>query len=852
MTGSRSAAPADLHALPVMQALPALATALAGAGAAVLEAPPGAGKSTGVPLALLTAPWLRDQRILVLEPRRLAARAVAARMAFLLGEAVGGTVGYRMRLDTRVGPGTRIEVVTEGILTRQLQHDPALAGVGLVIFDEFHERSLQADLGLALTLDVRRHLRPELRLLVMSATLDTAGVARLLGNVPVVASPGLAFPVVTRHAARPGTGHVAERAATAVRRALADDEGDVLVFLPGAGEIRRTAGLLAEAPLPAGVAVHPLFGDLGREDQDLAIRPAPAGRRKVVLATNIAETSLTIEGIRVVIDGGLARRPVFDPGSGMGRLVTGRISRASADQRRGRAGRLAPGVCYRLWTEAEHRSLLPETPPEIADADLASLALDIAAWGTVDAGALGWLTPPPAGALAQARELLHTLGALDAAHRITPHGRILADFGTHPRLAQLLVSARASGAGTTACALAALLGERDVLRAPPGDRDPDLRTRLALLAHEAGATERTDVDRQALRQVQRAALAFARQLRLPGDLRDIAPDQAGSLLAIAWPDRVSRAREPGSGRFQLSNGRGAAFSGATALARAEFLVIPELDGGDRDARIALAAPLSRADIEQHLGHALTDVATVHWDRREQAVVARRERRLGQLLVSEAALQDPDATAVRAAVLAGLTETGLDALPWTPELRQWQARVLLCRRSDPDAGAGWPDVSDAALLATLPDWLDPWLTGITRAAHFSRIDLGAALRARLDHAQQQRLAGLAPTHLTVPSGSQLPVDYLDGPEPSLSVRLQEVFGLTDTPRIGGGRTPVVLKLLSPARRPVQVTRDLASFWRGTYAEVRRELKGRYPRHYWPEDPRDAEPTRGVRPRSRAPR
>ena len=847
MTGPGSPPRPELQGLPVSHALPDLQAALAGHGMAVLEAPPGAGKSTGVPLALLAAPWLGGQRILVLEPRRLAARAVAGRMAWLLGEAVGETVGYRMRLDTRVGPRTRIEVVTEGILTRQLQRDPALEGTGVVIFDEFHERSLQADLGLALALDGRRHLRPDLRLLVMSATLDTAGVARVLGDAPVVAAPGLSFPVQTRYASRLGAGQVAERAAAAVRRALADDEGDVLVFLPGAGEIRRVAGLLAEPPLPAGVQLHTLYGDLGREDQDLAIRPAPAGRRKVVLATNIAETSLTIEGVRVVIDAGLARRPVFDPRSGMGRLTTERISRASADQRRGRAGRLAPGVCYRLWTEAEHRSLQSETPPEIAAADLASLTLELAAWGTADPAELSWLTPPPPGALNQARALLRSLGALDEAHRITAHGEALAAFGTHPRLAHLLLGTRDAGAAATACALAALLGERDVLRGAPAGRDPDLRLRLEAVARDSGAAESSGLDQTALRQVRRSAEAFARQLGIPADLQDIRPDLAGGLLALAFPDRVARRREPGAGRYQLSNGRGAAFGSPCALARSEFLVIPELDGGDREAKIALAAPLTLQDIGHYLGELLMTVSTVHWDTREQAVVCRREQRLGQLVVSEARLPDPDPAAVRSAVLAALNGLGLDALPWTPELRQWQARVQLCRRPGLPDAADWPDVSDAQLLATLADWLGPWLDGISRAAHFARIDLGQALRALLRFDQQRRLDELAPTHLSVPSGSRLPLDYLDGPEPSLAVRLQEVFGLTDTPRIAGGRIPVVLKLLSPARRPVQVTRDLASFWGNTYREVRRELKGRYPRHYWPEDPLQAEPTRGLRPR-----
>lgn len=829
--------------LPVSTALPELAAALARTGLAVLQAPPGAGKSTGVPLALLEAPWLAGQRMLVLEPRRLAARAVANRMASLLGESVGETVGYRMRLDTKVGPRTRIEVVTEGILTRQLQRDPALDGVGLVIFDEFHERSLQADLGLALTLDVRRQLRPELRLLVMSATLDGAAVSRLLDDAPLISAPGLAFPVDTRYAERDSSEHLDRQVAAAIHRALREETGDLLVFLPGAGEIRRVESLLSgniEAQL------HPLYGDLPREAQERAIQPAAPGQRKVVLATNIAETSLTIEGVRVVIDAGLERRQLFDPRSGMDRLETVRISQASAEQRRGRAGRLGPGICYRLWTEARQRSLAAHTPPEIASADLAPLALELACWGTHDPAALAWLTPPPAGPLAQARELLHTLGALDQSGRVTAHGRDMHRLGTHPRLAHLLLRARQAGVASTGCALAALLGERDVLRSRPQERDADLRTRLELLAREANAAGHPDADRQALRQVQRSAENLARQLGLRGTLADIDMHAAGWLLASAYPDRIARARAPGSGRYQLSNGRGAFFAEAQSLASSEFLVIAELDAGEREARIFSAAPLDPGDIEAHFGAAIQDTVRVYWDEREQAVLARQQRSLGELILRDAAVRNPDPAQIALAMLAGIRSMGLEALPWTAELRQWQARVLLSRAAQPDAAPPWPDVSDAALLDSLDRWLLPWLEGISRRSHLARLDLRAALHGLLDWHQQQRLEEFAPTHLPVPSGSRIAIDYLDGPVPSLSVRLQEVFGLRETPRIAGGRIGVLLKLLSPARRPVQVTRDLQSFWQTAYHDVRRELKGRYPKHYWPEDPHQAEPTRRVRP------
>ena len=829
--------------LPITAALPELAAALSRTGLAVLQAPPGAGKSTGVPLALLDAPWLAGQRMLVLEPRRLAARAVANRMASLLGESVGETVGYRMRLDTKVGPRTRIEVVTEGILTRQRQRDPALEGVGLVIFDEFHERSLQADLGLALTLDVRRQLRPQLRLLVMSATLDGAAVSRLLDDAPLISAPGLSFPVETRYAERDSTDYLDRQVAAAIHRALREDAGDLLVFLPGAGEIRRVESLLGGK---IDAQLHPLYGDLPREAQERAIQPAPAGKRKVVLATNIAETSLTIEGIRVVIDAGLERRNVFDPRSGMNRLETVPISQASADQRRGRAGRLAPGVCYRLWTEARQRSLAAHTPPEIVSADLAPLALELACWGTRDPAELGWLTPPPVGPLAQARELLQTLGALDGDARVTAHGREMHRLGTHPRLAHLLLCAQQAGVASTGCALAALLGERDILRTRPNERDADLRTRLELLARQSDAAGHPNADRHALHQVQRSAESFARQLGLRGKPVGIDMHEAGWLLASAYPDRIARARAPGSGRYQLSNGRGACFAEAQSLANSEFLVIADLDAGQREARIFAAAPLTIEDIEQHFGDAIQDTVRVYWDEREQAVLPRRQRRLGELILSDAAARDPDPAQLALAMLEGIRGMGLEVLPWTAELRQWQARVLLSRTAQPDATPAWPDVGDAALLATLDTWLLPWLEGIARRTHLARLDLRTALHGLLNWQQQQHLDAFAPTHLEVPSGSRVAIDYLDGPVPSLSVRLQEVFGLRETPRIAEGRIGVLLKLLSPARRPVQLTRDLESFWKTAYHDVRKELKGRYPRHYWPEDPHQAEPTRRVRP------
>lgn len=827
--------------LPITEALPALHAALA-AGNAVLHAPPGAGKSTGVPPALLAAPWLAGRRILMLEPRRLAARAVAGRIASLLGERVGDTAGYRMRMDSRVGPRTRIEVVTEGILTRQLQRDPALEQVGCVIFDEFHERSLQADLGLALVLDCQRHLRPDLRVLVMSATLDTAAVARLLGSDAVIGAPGLSYPVETRYLPRPTDEYPDRLAAGAVHRALAEETGDILVFLPGAGEIRRVAGALGEAMLPRGTRVLPLHGDLSQDEQDRAIAPGPPGERKVVLATNIAETSLTIEGVRVVIDAGLERRSRFDPGSGMSRLETLRIARASADQRRGRAGRLGPGVCLRLWTEAQHRALAAHAPPEILEADLAPLALELAAWGASDAAALAWLDPPPPGTLAQARELLTALGALDAAGRISEHGREMARLGTHPRLAHLLLRGAQAGAGVTASVLAALLGERDILRGRA--RDADIRSRLELLGPGGSGG---DADPQALRHARRTAEFFRRQLRLAPADTQVDMQQAGWLLACAYPDRIGRWREPRSGRYQLANGRGAHFGEPQALATAEYIVAAELDAGGRDARIFLAAPLTAAEIDQHFAAQIVTDEHIAWDSREQAVLARRQRRLGELLLEDAPLARPDSAAVAAAMLEGIRELGIGALPWSRELRSWQARIALLRRVDSNPREPWPDVSDAALLASLESWLLPWLDGLSRRDHLARLPLADALHAILGHERQRRLDELAPTHLAVPSGSRIALDYQDGDTPSLAVRLQECFGLADTPRIAGGRVPVLMKLLSPAQRPVQVTQDLKSFWERGYPEVRKELKGRYPKHYWPDDPWQAQPTRRVRPR-----
>jgi ATP-dependent helicase HrpB len=833
--------------LPINEALPALALALASRRSLLLEAPPGAGKSTIVPLFLRASPWLEGQKILMLEPRRIAARAVAGRMAHLLGEAVGRSVGFRTRLETRVSRETRIEVVTEGILTRMLQEDSGLPGIGCVIFDEFHERSLNADLGLALCIESQQNLREDLRLVVMSATLDLEPIAKLLGDAPVVAARGRSFEVATQYVARRPEIYLEQQTAQVVRTALREHDGDILCFLPGAAEIRRVQRALEDGGLDRHVRVLPLYGELEGAAQDAALAPAPAGRRKIVLATSIAETSLTIEGVRVVVDSGLRRYAEFDPATGMSHLVTTKVSQAAADQRRGRAGRLSAGHCYRLWSEGTQASLAPQTAPEILHADLAPLALELSCWGAVDAASLSWLDAPPAAPLAQARDLLRQLEAIDSAARVTAHGRMLAKLGLHPRLAHMLVKAREHGAPRLACDLAAILSERDILRAGVGARDVDLRLRVAVLRGDVrdlppGIT----VDSRAMSQAVRSSGHWQR------DFARGRPDSAdphewtGILLAWAYPDRIGRARGDG-GRYLLANGRGARFGEPQALAKAEFIVAAELDGAEREARIFLAAPLRHADLEKYFSAQILDHAEIVWDDRDQAIRARRERRLGALLLESIEIRHPDPQAVQNAALAGLRQLGIAGLPWTPELRQWQARVMLMQQYAVASPEPWPDLRDAALAATLEDWAPPWISGFTRREHFARMDLRSALRSRLSYAQGVIVEREAPTHFTVPSGSAVPIDYLDGEIPTLSVRLQEMFGLNQTPSVAAGRLPLLLKLLSPARRPVQITRDLVSFWNRGYHEVKKDLKGRYPKHYWPEDPYTAEPTRRARPR-----
>lgn len=810
-----------LPPLPIDTALPPLRAALAERGRAVLQAPPGAGKTTRVPLALLDQPWLGGGRIIMLEPRRIAARAAAGHMASLLGEKVGDTVGYRIRMDRKVGPNTRIEVVTEGILTRMLQDDPALEGVGAVIFDEFHERSLNADLGLALALETAV-LRDDLRLLVMSATLDGGPVARLLGDAPIVSSEGRAYPVETHHRPpRPGE-TIEDAVARAVRDALAEETGSLLVFLPGAREIRRVQAKLSG--LGDGVTVAPLYGDLPAAAQDQAIRPAPAGTRKVVLATNIAETSLTIEGVRVVIDSGLARAPRFDPRTGMSRLETVTIARAAADQRRGRAGRTEPGMCWRLWAKAGEGAMAPFDLPEILVADLAPLALELALWG---GGDLAWLDPPPAAALAQARALLTDLGAIDADGRPTAHGKAMARLPLHPRLAHMVLRAKAEGVGGAAAELAAILEGRRP------SSETDLRASIEMLHRDRGDP--------AVARLREAARDIARRFGLgPGG----GSGDAGALLALAYPDRVAKRRPGGRGSFLLANGRGAALRDSDPLAGADYLAVAETDDAGREARILAAAPLDEATLEAVLGDRIAWVETVAWDAAEQAVAARRQRRLGALVLADAALPNPDPAAVTAALLEGVRRLGLDALPWRSGAVALRQRVGFARALE---GESWPDWSDAALMETLEQWLGPHLSGMRRRSDLDRLDLGQILSTALGWEQQRALDALAPATIPIPSGRRAAIDYADPAQPVLAVKLQEMFGQAETPRVGNGRVPVAIHLLSPAGRPLQVTRDLAGFWAGSYAEVRKDMRGRYPRHPWPDDPLAAPATARAKPR-----
>lgn len=813
------------HRLPIDDALPALIAALADAGRAVLQAPPGAGKTTRVPLAMLAA-GLTTGRIVMLEPRRLAARAAAERMAETLGEPVGQTVGYRIRGESRVSAKTRIEVVTEGILTRMIQSDPELPGVGAVIFDEFHERSLNADLGLALTWEVRGALRPDLLLVVMSATLDAEPVAALLDDAPIITSQGRAFPVETLWLPRAPAAGMRFEAAVAglVAQAIDDSEGGVLVFLPGEGEIRRVEALLT-GRLPTDTTIRPLFGAMDFAAQRAAIAPATQGR-KVVLATSIAETSLTIEDIRVVVDAGRARRARFDPASGMARLITERVTRAEAEQRRGRAGRVAAGLCYRMWTKGEEGSMAAFAPPEIEAADLAGLALELALWGS-DGTSLAFLTPPPAAALAEARALLTDLGALDPEGHITAHGRALAALPLHPRLGHMLATA-----GPEAAVLAALLAERDPLRGAPAD----LTLRLAAIRDPKGyeADHPHKVDRGAVERIRADAKRLARMA--PRVATQVSPAE---MAALAYPDRIGLRRKGDEPRFVLSGGKGAVIAATDPLARARLIVATDLDGDPREAKVRQGAEISEDAVRRLFADRLSWQNICTWSRREGRVVARRQERLGAVVLADRAWPEAPPEAMAQAALEGLYLIGL---PMSDKARRFRARVELLRAE----GAELPDFSDAGLLSRAKGWLLPHLVGKRTEAELRALELSEALQAALSWDEQHLVSRLAPSSFVTPLGRRVPIDY-EGDYPAIAVRLQEMFGVITHPTVGPKRLPLRISLLSPAQMPVQVTLDLPGFWAKSYADVRKDMRGQYPRHPWPEDPTVAEPTLRAKPR-----
>ncbi|MDQ6737246.1 MAG: ATP-dependent helicase HrpB [Gemmatimonadota bacterium] len=829
--------------LPVDQAIPELREALHAGSCAVLQAPAGAGKTTHVPIALLHERWLGGSKILMLEPRRIAARAVTHRMAHLLGERIGETVGYRVKRDTKVGPRTRIEVVTEGVLTRMVQNDPTLDGIGLVIFDEFHERSIHADAGLALTLYSQRILRPELRILVMSATLDGGRVAALLGGAPVITSEGRTYPVEISYSARPDARAIPAAVASTVMRALDEQDGDVLVFLPGGAEIRRTA-IELEGRLPERVRVERLYGDLTQQSQDDAIAPAPPGWRKVVLSTPIAETSLTIEGVTSVVDSGLARAPQFSPRTGMTRLETVRISRSSANQRAGRAGRTRAGKCYRLWPELENAHLQEHAGAEILQADLAPLVLELAVAGVVDPHDLAWLDLPPAAAWAQATELLVQLGALSESGKATAHGRSLAALPAHPRIAHMLVASRDLGALPLACDIAALLAERDPVRGSNGPPDADIEIRLELLrasetdVRSAGAV----VDAGLVRRIRVESSALRKELHATqGGSKDSV--SAGVILALAYPDRIAQSRRGASeGRFLLRNGAGAILTHPQGLSAAEFIVAAELDGDARDSRVFLGAAISRAELQEHIADQITIEKVVEWDDRAKVVRALSRSRIGAIVLREASWPGADPEAIVALLGEVVRKEGIAALAWSDEARATRARMAFMHLLDET----WPDVSDQSLDTRFDEWLHPVLRGRTSTRDLGD-DLSSALLSLLNWRQRAELDRLAPVWYVAPTGTRVRIDYGDPVAPSISVRLQEMFGVSDTPDVGGGRVTLTVHLLSPARQPVQVTRDLGGFWAASYFEVRKQLRGRYPKHVWPDDPASASPTTRAKPR-----
>ncbi|MDH5545494.1 MAG: ATP-dependent helicase HrpB [Gammaproteobacteria bacterium] len=826
---------------PVDECIPQLLDALASSPNVVLQAPPGAGKTTRVPLALLKADWLGARKILMLEPRRLAARSAARFMAGSRGEAVGECIGYRVRLDSKIGPNTRIEVVTEGILTRMLQQDPALEDYGVVIFDEFHERNLQSDLGLALCLDAQQGLREDLRIVVMSATLDGDAIAGLLEQAPIISSEGRRYPVAIHYAplsasfARERRDFLQQLAAQIVS-IMQKESGSVLVFLPGAGEIQQVFSLLQQSSLGQDVNLAPLFGQLSSAQQDAAIQAAPEGKRKIVLATSIAETSLTIEGIRIVIDSGLTRRPRFDPNNGMTRLVTQQLSAASAEQRSGRAGRLQEGVCYRLWSASTH--LIAQTAAEIVDADLAPLLLELALWGVTDVTQLRWLDQPPVAHVAQARDLLHGLGALDDKGAISAHGKAMSAVGTHPRLAHMMLRGKELGIGRLACDIAALLSERDIYRGP--EKNSDVQKRIDALRDKHAARE---FDMAGIKRVRETANQWQQQLDVRDDKNIDQQYWAGVLLAFAYPDRIAQRRSEQDTRYRLSNGGGAQLNEHDGLRVNKYIVAANLDGA-REARVFLAAAIDESLLHEYLHELIAEQNIVEWDERNSAVQARSQQRIGAIVIADKPWKNADPDAIKKALTEGIRKQGIDCLPWTDTARQFQSRVQFVHDHVDET---WPSFDDINLIDTLEEWLAPFLDKMSRISHLSNLNMHEILLARLSWEQQRQLDALVPTHLTVPSGSRIRVDYGQFP-PVLAVRLQEMFGQAETPCVANGKIPVLLHLLSPAQRPLQVTQDLAGFWNGSYSAVKKEMKGRYPKHVWPDDPMQAQATARAKPKN----
>ncbi|MCD4720100.1 MAG: ATP-dependent helicase HrpB [Desulfobacula sp.] len=840
--------------LPIQKHVPDIIKALETARCAVIQAPPGAGKTTRVPLALLDEPWLANKKIILLEPRRLAAMSCAAHMADLLKERVGQTIGYQIRLDRKIGPDTRIEVITEGIFTRRIQNDPSLEDIGLVIFDEFHERHIHSDLGLALCLETFEALRDDLCILVMSATMDVTAVSNLMGNAPVIVSKGKSFPVETIHVSSSGRQSrpvSIETACTSViKRALLETSGDMLIFLPGVKEIKTLYSIL-EKDLDPATHVFPLYGNLSQKDQARAFRPSNPSERKIVIATSIAETSITIEGVSVVIDAGLMRVPRFFPQTGMSRLETLRVSKASADQRRGRSGRTKPGKCYRLWSEYDHQSLKAYTKPEILSIDLTGVALELAAWGVSDPRQLKWLDPPEEKSFEQAKDLLKTLGALDGQGQITSYGKKMSSAGLHPRLAHMIIKASEKGHGFLACRIAAFLNERDFIVFDHKALDPDIRLRLEIIdtftSKKKIWQKEFKINKGIIHRIIESEKKTARYFGIKPTKTDI--EKAGALLAHAYPDRIAKKRNDRNNTFLMASGKGAFFTGINSVALNDYIVAVHLDGNLQNAKIFLAVPYSKQDLEIDFCDRLKSVHTVFWDKKTNGVRAKKEILFEKLVIHHQSISDIDPDMACDILIREIQRRGLATLPWTKRLKSLKERTVFLKNTGrfPDL----PDLSDKTLEEHMVIWLKPFLTGVFSLKQLERMDLKSAFLSTLTWKEQQIIERNAPTHIKVPSGSKRPLKYSNEnglfESPVLEVRLQEMFGLTVTPKIAGLSIPVTLHLLSPAGRPVQITKDLENFWKNTYKDVKKDLMGRYPKHFWPDDPLGAKPTNRVKPK-----